>query len=70
MSNNKDSVDDTISRLRGKRRYEVLFKERLVFALYVDTGIMLDVLVNPQQLLSFEREDYEYAKKLAINAAS
>lgn len=62
------AVEDSIGRLRGKGKYEHIYAARLAFALYVDSGIMLDILTNPQALLSFEVDDYAYAKRLAKNA--
>lgn len=61
------AIDSSIAGLRGKGKHEQIYSKRLAFALYVDSGIMLDVLTNAQTLLTFEVDDYTYAKRLATN---
>lgn len=69
IGKSRSAVDEAIGRLRGKReRYEQLFDHRLACPLYVQTGIMLDVMTHPNLSFGFMFEDYETAHQLAEDA--
>lgn len=66
IGKSRSAVDEAISRFRSKQeRYESLFEKRVALAMFVETGIMLDVMTHANLSFSFMREDYEYAGQVA-----
>lgn len=69
IGKSRSAVDDAIGRLRGKsERYARLFDKRMAHPLFVETGIMLDMMTEPNLSFAFMFEDYEYAERVADDA--
>lgn len=63
------AVDDAVGRFRGKiERHEDLYAKRVAHPLWVETGIMLDLMVEPNLSFSFMLEDYSHAAKVVEEA--
>lgn len=67
IGKSRSAVDDAVGRFRSKRN-DTLFSKRLAHALFVETGIMLDVTTHANLSFSFMLEDYEYAGMVAREA--
>lgn len=69
VGKSRSAVDEAVARFRSKKeRYEALFSKRVALAMFVETGIMLDVMTHANLSFSFMREDYEYAGHVARTA--
>ncbi len=69
IGKSQSAVDDAVGRFRGKTdRYDVLYAKRVAHPLFVETGIMLDVMVEQNMSFSFMLEDYSYARRVAEDA--
>ncbi len=69
VGKSRSAVDDAVGRLRrGRDAAHDLFSCRLAHALFVETGIMLDVTTHANLSFSFMLEDYEYAATVAREA--
>lgn len=65
----RHTVDEAIGNFRGKsERYGVLYAKRVAYPLWVETGIVFDLMVEPNLSFAFMLDDYTYAGKVALNA--
>jgi hypothetical protein len=74
IGKSKSAVDDAIDAFRGKphrktkercESHAAFTEKKLAHPLCVDTGIMLDIMTEPQTAFCFMFEDYAYAKRFA-----
>lgn len=69
IGKSRSAVNEAVSRLRAKNeKYERLYSQRVAYAMWGETGIMLDMMTHPNLSFSFMVEDYEYARRVAIDA--
>jgi hypothetical protein len=65
----RGAVDAAVGHLRGKReKYRALFDKRIAYPLWVETGIVLDLMLEPNLSFSFMLEDYLHAGRVALDA--
>ncbi len=72
IGKSRSAVDEAIQRFRGKQaKYEVLFDKRIAFPMFVETGIVLDIMAHPNLSFPFMLgiDDYTHAGKLAQDAS-
>lgn len=54
--------------IKSLREHDVLVERRVAYPLFVDSGIMLDLMVAQQSSFGFMYEDYHFAKRVAVDA--